>query len=190
MSDIEVYRSYLMGEQPIAEIEARFLDATDDLVTLGQETRPRPPSRSSSSSTDYIEAALSDTIMTPMPHNGGCSVDGHSRDRSPSSCGSSLVTAQQDEPEAPAPAVELPQTARHVDLPHLAIATAVAVLVPILTFAVIPSFVGRMTIVLLVALTVFGAQVQAGTVGMDRKDLLQCMGVYGGVMAVMAGLFV
>jgi len=74
------------------------------------------------------------------------------------------------------------------ELAHLAIATAVAMLVPILTFAVIPGFVGRMTVVLLVALAVFGTQAQAGMIGIDRRDLVVCVGAYGGVMAVLAAL--
>jgi len=65
---------------------------------------------------------------------------------------------------------------------------AVAVLVPILTFTFIPSFIGRMTVVLLVALAIFGTQAQAGVIGVDRRDLLVCVGVYGGVMAVLAGI--
>ena len=74
------------------------------------------------------------------------------------------------------------------ELAHLAIAMAVAVLVPILTFTFIPSFIGRMTVVLLVALAIFGTQAQAGVIGVDRRDLLVCVGVYGGVMAVLAGI--
>ncbi len=70
-------------------------------------------------------------------------------------------------------------------------------LVPILTFAVIPGFIGRMTVVLLVAMAVFGTQVQAGTLALASdglgkaasRDLLLCAAVYGGVMAVTAGLF-
>ena len=75
------------------------------------------------------------------------------------------------------------------ELLHLAIATAVAVLVPVLTFAVIPGFVGRMTVVLLVALAVFGAQVQAGTVRFGAPgEMLLCASVYGAMMAVVAGM--
>lgn len=77
---------------------------------------------------------------------------------------------------------------------------AVAVLVPIMTFSVIPGFVGRMTVVLLVALGVFGAQMQAGTIPVEdnpagnvshkgsTNDLAVAIGFYGAVMAFMAAI--
>lgn len=87
------------------------------------------------------------------------------------------------------------------DVLHLVIAMAVAVLVPVLTFALIPGVAGRMAVVLLVAFTVFGAQVQAGTIRMahdsdpttnkpsqNSRDLLCCAAVYGAVMAVVASV--
>jgi len=74
--------------------------------------------------------------------------------------------------------------------PGLAAAVSVAVLVPILTFSVIPGFLGRMTVVMLVTTGVVGALMQAGIVG---RNLLGwegsvCVGLYGGVMAVIAGV--
>lgn len=75
-------------------------------------------------------------------------------------------------------------------LSGLAVAIAVAVLVPILTFSVIPGFIGRMTVVGLVAGGVVGALMQSGIVGrsMFRRDGLICGGIYGGVMIVVAGI--
>lgn len=75
-------------------------------------------------------------------------------------------------------------------LSSLALAIAVAVLVPILTFTVIPGFVGRMTVVGLVAGGVVTALMQSRAVGvaMLGRDSLVCGGVYGGVMIVVAGI--
>lgn len=42
-SDVNEYRRYLATHQPVTEIEARFLDSTDDLVTLAPPTRSSPP---------------------------------------------------------------------------------------------------------------------------------------------------
>jgi hypothetical protein len=70
-------------------------------------------------------------------------------------------------------------------------AIAVSFLVPIITFPVIPGFIGRMTVTFLVALGVFGALVQSGIVGswvLLHKEGAMCAAIYGGVMAVVAGI--
>lgn len=75
-------------------------------------------------------------------------------------------------------------------LQGLAVAIAVAVLVPILTFSVIPGFIGRLTVVGLVASGVVFALMQAGVVGkacFGRQGMV-CGGIYGGVMIVIAGI--
>jgi hypothetical protein len=76
-------------------------------------------------------------------------------------------------------------------LPGLAMAIAVSVLVPIMTFHVIPGFIGRMTVSFLVALGVFGALVQSGIIGSGvllEKEGAICVAIYGGVMSVVAGI--
>jgi hypothetical protein len=72
----------------------------------------------------------------------------------------------------------------------LAVAIAVSVLVPILTFSVIPGFIGRMTVVGLVAGGVVGALMQSGVIGraMLGREGLICGGIYGGVMIIVAGI--
>jgi hypothetical protein len=75
-------------------------------------------------------------------------------------------------------------------LPGLAMAIAVSVLVPIMTFHVIPGFVGRMTVSFLVALGVFGALVQSGIMRSGillEKEGAMCAAIYGGVMSIVAG---
>lgn len=90
--------------------------------------------------------------------------------------------------EPPKPA--LPPSA----ITHLALAIFVAVLVPIFTFAVIPDFAGRITVVVLVASSVLSTLLQSGLVGLLIEDrgvlaLMLCVIVYGGVMATTAATF-
>jgi hypothetical protein len=76
-------------------------------------------------------------------------------------------------------------------LPGLAMAIAVSVLVPIMTFYVIPGFIGRITVSFLVALGVFGALVQSGIIGSGvllEKEGAMCAAIYGGVMSIVAGI--
>jgi hypothetical protein len=63
--------------------------------------------------------------------------------------------------------------------------------VPILTFSVIPGFIGRLTVTGLVAGGVVGALMQSGVIAPRQtlgRDWLVCGGVYGGVMIVLAGI--
>jgi hypothetical protein len=74
----------------------------------------------------------------------------------------------------------------------VAIAVAAAVLIPILTFAVIPGFLGRMTVVMLVAMGIVGALYQSGVAGRDllgNMEWASCAVIYAGVMVVVAGVF-
>jgi len=180
---------------------------TDDLVSPSYARPRRPPSSPTSSSAGSAaygpRSSLPDEVLTPIPPAGAFLPRRPQHHRHPhappsspsaSSRASSVMTAHRVERGDDAGAGDnggevRRDTAREGgELAHLAIATAVAVLVPILTFTVIPGFVGRMAVVLLVALAVFGTQAQAGTVGIDRRDLVVCVGVYGGVMAVLAGV--
>ncbi|KAK0371136.1 hypothetical protein CLIM01_11518 [Colletotrichum limetticola] len=140
--DVDFYRAYLANHNPIVEIETRFLDPADDLVSLA-----RPPTQSA----DRAERIRRLLI--------------------------SALTGY---------------------LPTLAIAFAAAFLLPILAFAVIPGFMGRMAVVLLVAVGVAAGVVQAGlfsSLGADRParvaatEGVLASGVYVGVMAVVAGIF-
>lgn len=70
-----------------------------------------------------------------------------------------------------------------------AIAVALAVLIPILTFSVIPGFLGRLTVAGLVAGGVLGSLIQAGvfTAGhLLEKEGLVCGGIYLAGMVVIA----
>ncbi|KAF4585919.1 hypothetical protein GQ602_005224 [Ophiocordyceps camponoti-floridani] len=72
----------------------------------------------------------------------------------------------------------------------LALAVFVAVLVPVFTFAIIPGFAGRITVVALVGASIGLSLVQSGLADLlDRGalDWVLCAGAYGAVMAVVAG---
>ncbi|KAJ5046328.1 uncharacterized protein L3040_003574 [Drepanopeziza brunnea f. sp. 'multigermtubi'] len=76
-------------------------------------------------------------------------------------------------------------------LPGVASALAIAVLVPILMFSVIPGFVGRVTVAALVGVFMVGALVQSGIVDrgwMVKREGFSCVGCYLGVMVVLAGV--
>ncbi|KAF6808604.1 hypothetical protein CSOJ01_07459 [Colletotrichum sojae] len=161
--DIDYYRAYLANHNPIVEIETRFLDPVDDLVSLA-----RPPS----------SRGAEDELRTPMP-------------RKPQKQ-HFLLTGTKSERARRVLAFLINSYALHV-----ALAFAAAFLLPILTFAVIPGYLGRMAVVLLVAVGVALAVVQAGLfgAGKDRTasqaatEGLLVSGIYVGVMAVVAGIF-
>ncbi|KIH93890.1 hypothetical protein SPBR_05653 [Sporothrix brasiliensis 5110] len=284
LSDISDYRSYLDTQQPIAEIETRFLDAGEDLVTLAPPRHKRTrlsdeassglssPSSATSSGSDARLSSSPSYLQSlneePMPVQSMDSMNSMSMNRSsllfpsarnshpPSptlsstsassessalSCNSSRATTAIFEKEElvgrdkmtaartlslesqysveaeESTASKRPKGKEEDEGPvdwsratlasggvlHLVIPMAVAVLVPIPAFALIPGVAGRMAVVLLVAITVFGAYAQAGTFcvadnehpsstsgrpSQSSRDLLCCAAVYGAVMAVVASV--
>lgn len=312
-SDVNEYRRYLATQQPVTEIEARFLDATDDLVTLAPpattnsssspapsrtasplssgalaavaaaardqhyyqtlkstldaaEAAPTPsapttavPAASNSAPAPPAPATVEEPPSSPIPipgtmhgnswrtnrgHLRGSSSVSHSPSpglmaslgsaglptpRRPRSSSEALtprsVTPRSATPPVgkktdvlPPVAVAVPTI--KVDQPaissssttkgeeevghtspvvlHVAIALAVAVLLPILAFPSIPGLVGRLIVVFLVGMSVAGSVVQSGSVvgpsggaagSGYSKDLFVSAAVYTGVMAVVAGVF-
>lgn len=309
-SDVNEYRRYLATHQPVTEIESRFLDATDDLVTLAPPTTTASSSSPALSRTasplssgalaavaaaardqhyyqalkstlDAAEAPSVPTSTTPAPattnsgttpaptpaeeppaspipipgtmhgnswrtnrgHLRGSSSVSHSPSpglmaslgsaglptpRRPRSSSEALtprsLTPRSGTPpvgkkaDIPVPPIAVVPTIK-VDQPavtssskgdveeaehtspvvlHVAIALAVAVLLPILAFPSIPGLVGRLIVVFLVGMSVAGSVVQSGSVvgpsggasgaGYSR-DLFVSAAVYTGVMAVVAGVF-
>ncbi|KAK1579987.1 uncharacterized protein LY79DRAFT_592567 [Colletotrichum navitas] len=168
--DVDFYRAYLANHNPIVEIEARFLEPTDDLVSLA---------RPSSSGSSREPGASSDDLKTPQPR------------------AARLPPADLGGRNKAERVRRLLVAALTGFLPTVALAFAAAFLLPILAFAVIPGFVGRMAVVLLVAVGVAAAVVQAGLFsgGAERPakvaatEGLLASGVYVGVMAVVAGIF-
>lgn len=65
VSDVNEYRSYLATHQPITEVETRFLDTVDDLITLAAPKGPTASSSSSSSSCTANEPSVSANGRVP-----------------------------------------------------------------------------------------------------------------------------
>lgn len=83
-----------------------------------------------------------------------------------------------------------PQPPAHVIL-HLALALGMAFAVSVLAFSIIPGFVARMIVVLLVGLSVGGSVAQAVDVKQvagSKLDLMYSGAVYAGLMAFVAGV--
>lgn len=152
-SDVTNYRDYLHTAQPIADIETRFLDPADDLVSVCSSA-PAPSVAPSQTQT-----------LTPNSYSASTRKHG--------------AADQRDGAEA--------ERALTVS----AIALAISVLIPILTFPVIPGFLGRLTVTALVAGGVVGSLVQAGklTAGQlfERNGLL-CGSIYLGSMVLITSI--
>lgn len=72
----------------------------------------------------------------------------------------------------------------------LSLAMVGAILFPVLAFAAIPGFVGRMAVVFVVLIGGVATLLQQGDlVGLETTmDICVCAGCYGAVMAVLAGV--
>ncbi|OTB03200.1 hypothetical protein M426DRAFT_321989 [Hypoxylon sp. CI-4A] len=179
MEDVHEYRSYLANHAPVAEAETRFLDNPDDLVCVSEDEP------------DVIDE---DPVPTPIPMQMPMPMQmpiqhptfpmSEPRSRSPSKPRavspyrrqeeSSTVTGDDGYDEPP--------------IIPLSVAVTVAVILPILTFLIIPGYPGRLTVVTLVGLSILGALIQGGIVAIRTWELLVCVGLYGAVMAVIAGI--
>lgn len=165
IDEINGYRSFIANSSSIVDEEARFLNA-DDLISLHPSRRPlehafHPPPED----------------ITPMPRPGP-------------DMGFPPIQLHPQEEKL----VVEDQSLEPVVLARLAMAMCVALLVPILTFAVIPGFPGRMIVVVLVGTGVGVAMAQSGLLGLLSRawaylDCVMYVGLYGGVMAVIAAAF-
>ncbi|GAO17721.1 hypothetical protein UVI_02033230 [Ustilaginoidea virens] len=146
--------------------ETRFLDASNDLMVLA----------SKSQSVHDFDAAGDGP--TPMPR----AVEDQQFPTMFKDNGSQPSTRAEQASSSSRPNDEM--------LVRLACAGVCIVFVPIMTFAVIPSFLGRMAVVLLVALGVGVVMEQSGVMldAQRRKpDWILYLGLYFGAMAVVAG---
>ncbi|KAI0486694.1 hypothetical protein F4859DRAFT_310251 [Xylaria cf. heliscus] len=178
LADISQYRGFLASYTPISEVETQFLDATDDLVCLGY-------------SYEDEEIADEEDVATPVSRSD--IADFPSR-RRVSILSQSDISRQHEESSALSPDHgSAPHAEQNVPDKHLlaclSVAMAVAVILPIFTFLVIPGFIGRMTVVCLVGIGILGALVQGGWVKFQAtQEFCLSVGLYGGVMAVLAGM--
>lgn len=181
--EVEKYRQFLRWERPVVDPESRYIDEAveDDLVVLGG--RSGPFHRHKGQEPRLVSDGSS--IGTDLTRFLSSSASVHSDQRLPNK-GSSVV-----------------ENAPLIPLPTMATALAAAFLIPILTFGIIPNWLGRMTVVLLVGLGVWGGVWQSlslskgadggvtsgeGREWMVGSDGLIIAGVYGGVMAVVAAV--
>ncbi|KAI1385966.1 uncharacterized protein F4822DRAFT_432825 [Hypoxylon trugodes] len=167
MDDIREYRHYLITHNPIAEAETHFLDPTDDLVCISDEEQI---------------VVDEDPMHTPIPPPPEFAMS-EPRGRSPIK--SRPVSPFRQE-ESIAETVET--TYEDTPVVPLSVAVTVAVILPILTFLIIPGYLGRLTVVFLVGLSILGGLIQGGIVAVRTWELLICVGLYGAVMAVIAGI--
>ncbi|KAH8668982.1 hypothetical protein BX600DRAFT_266148 [Xylariales sp. PMI_506] len=167
LADVHEYRGYLATHNPIVEAETRFLDAADDLVCLGRELDHG----------DFEE----DMIATPMPRRDYDDLSSlQSTDHSPLRGTLSALSSEEGDEVTEVASLVIP----------LRLAFAAAVVIPTLTFSVIPGFMGRMTVVLLVGLGILGALVQARVMPMHASwDFLACAAGYGLVMATLSMVY-
>ncbi|KAI0460630.1 hypothetical protein F5B21DRAFT_16730 [Xylaria acuta] len=178
LADISQYRGFLASYAPISEAETQFLDATDDLVCLGY-------------SDDDEAMADEEDVVTPVSRSD---IDDFHTRRRVSILSQSDISRRHDERSTPSPDHETaPHDQQRVTdkyfLMRLSVAMAVAVILPIFTFLVIPGFIGRMTVVCLVGIGILGALVQGRWVKFKAtQEFCLSVGLYGGVMAVLAGM--
>ncbi|KAI1763222.1 hypothetical protein GGR53DRAFT_521103 [Hypoxylon sp. FL1150] len=168
LEDIHEYRAYLATQAPIAEVETHFLDAADDLVCLDDEVQE--------------EIIDEEPLPTPIPHLDFTMVEPRSR----SPIRSRPVSPYRPE-ETGTETVDENMNDEPAIIP-LSVAVTIAVILPILTFLIIPGYPGRLTVVFLVGLSILGALIQGQVIPVRTWELFVCVGLYGVVMAVIAGI--
>ncbi|KAI0379478.1 hypothetical protein F5Y04DRAFT_272012 [Hypomontagnella monticulosa] len=169
LDDVHEYRSYLSTQGPIAEVETRFLDAVDDLVCVSDE---------------YQDVVEEEAIATPMPMPHPEFAMPEPRAVSPIRSRPVSPYRQQETGTETVISVSYEET----PIIPLSVAVTVAVILPILTFLIIPGYLGRLTVVFLVGLSILGALIQGQIVAVRTWELLTVGGLYGAVMAVIAGI--
>lgn len=189
--DVHAYRTYLATHGPIVEPEARFLDWEDDLVSLA-----RHPGDATAATTPN---GISDNMPTPMPRK---SVRFPSVPGSPTLDDGEAESSRKTRHSQSDAQIFDSLTASVFFLLRFFAAVSVAILIPFLCFVIIPSFVGRLVVVVFVCFSIFfaaalqGGFTRAGLRGPGRdygmgepQDWTVYLGVYGIVMAVVAMFF-
>ncbi|KAI1344388.1 hypothetical protein F5Y15DRAFT_110961 [Xylariaceae sp. FL0016] len=172
LADIHEYRGYLATHAPIVELEARFLDATDDLVCVDED--------------EQVEPMDEDTMVTPMPRP---EYNLFSPRNSQPAKPQAEATVRQDDIGCEASKGAVTRTENEPLVASLSLAMAIAILLPIMTFSVIPSYLGRVTVASLVGGGVLGALIQGKVVGIHAtREFCVCVGIYGAAMAMLAGI--
>lgn len=199
--EIHDYRSFLAAHAPVVPQEMRFLDRTGDLMCLADPPyyldeesvsdhhQPHHPTTPAAPHTPRLLEAPT----APNPMSVGEPMD-HAREftagaRSGSSSGGSNGRGRRPRPAAAAAAAP-----SQVALRHMMVGICMAVILPILSFPVIPGFVSRMTVVALVGLGLAVVGAQAGAYDMlagraSPVDGAMALGIYVAFMTVVAVTF-
>ncbi|KAK2595394.1 hypothetical protein QQS21_006868 [Conoideocrella luteorostrata] len=163
--DIHLYKTYLATSKLIIDDETRFLDASNDLVSLNAEFQPG----------DGFNMAGDGP--TPMPNTAE---------------EQSFTNFYKDNDKSPSTRADHGMSGRpnEAKFARLALSAMCVVFVPIVTFSVIPSFVGRMAIVLLIAVSV-GIMVEQSDLLPEaeghKMEWIMYSGLYLCAMATVAG---
>ncbi|KAG5981392.1 hypothetical protein E4U55_002981 [Claviceps digitariae] len=164
--DIHMYKNYLATSKLIVDDETRFLDASNDLIALNALNPAMD---------DYNTTTVD--VPTPMP-------EAAEKEQ--------FQTFFRDNGSSPSARLDQGVTRKPDDalFVRLALSGTCVVLVPIMMFMIIPSFAGRLAIVLLVVL---GASIMLDQSGLlqeaerQRRNGMVYFGLYCGAMAVLAG---
>ncbi|PNY25733.1 Uncharacterized protein TCAP_04330 [Tolypocladium capitatum] len=176
MDEIHSYRAYLASSRLLVDDETRFLDAPEDLLSLTME-EPMP------------EGFVADDGMTPMPCLAEEVEFPASSRNAPESEADSWASGRRPSVQPSVRPSPRAQDTLGATISQLGLAMFVAVFTPIASFSVIPTFAGRIVVVLLVGTSVATALMQSGVVrllGRGTLDWVLCAGIYGGTMAAVA----
>ncbi|KAI1249037.1 hypothetical protein MGN70_008644 [Eutypa lata] len=211
-SDVHEYRNFLATHGPIVEAETHFLDVADDLICVNEEEEEESDDDYDDDDDDDSSAASEedDALATPMPRNAQFNLRSSGGGGSRSRQGGGSQQQHQASPTRlpiarPENPAEKPKQVEHKTngrsdvssggsqppkLMSLSLAMVGAILFPVLAFAAIPGFVGRMAVVFVVLIGGVVALLQQGDlVGLETTmDICVCAGCYGAVMAVLAGV--
>ncbi|KAI1817691.1 hypothetical protein GGS20DRAFT_483407 [Poronia punctata] len=188
-AEVQSYRNYLGKYAPIVDMETRFLDATDDLVCLGYNDEDEAGDEDVSIDEQDVETPISRSDYGGLRKRRRSSAFSRSDIISQSQDGGKSVRPAQEQQQQQQPHPHKIQQTQPKWLIHISAAVAVAIVLPIMTFLVIPGFVGRMTVVTLVGAGTLGGLVQGKVIGLQAsQETCVCLGLYGAVMAVLAAM--
>ncbi|PHH79163.1 hypothetical protein CDD82_2558 [Ophiocordyceps australis] len=181
LADVHAYKSWLVSSRLIAEDETRFLDETEDLVSLAHHHPDPAPNNS----------FMADGTATPMPPPRLADPIPASSLPLPSTKQAGELHASPTLDCAARTAQPQARDALQKQLSQLVLAMCIALFVPVAMFTVISSFAGRITVVLVVEAIVAMALLQSRLVllldGASSNWLLSAS-IYFGAMAAVAGL--
>ncbi|KAK8054848.1 hypothetical protein PG993_000075 [Apiospora rasikravindrae] len=174
LADVREYQGYLAANAPIAEHETRFLDTTDDLVCLADESPAGE--ESSRDGGGYLRGGEGYEQRPSRRRSLQYSPVSRWSLREDTPDGSTYEGDGGEDGEAP--------------VISLSLAMAVAVIAPIMAFGIVPGYFGRLTVVLLVSVAVLWGLIHERVIGVHAtRDFYICAGLYGMAMAVVAGIY-